>query len=195
VSQRVIGELLADAFDRIITVDAHLHRTKSLGAVFPGIETDDLSATPAIVEALSAAANAPQTIIVGPDEESECWVRDLAGRLGLPHMVAKKVRHGDRDVEISFADRRLIAESNVLLLDDMASSGGTIIACAQALQSAGTRSIDVVITHALFGPETAASFVAAGIRSVRSTDSVPHPSNAFELAEVLARALARELGP
>jgi ribose-phosphate pyrophosphokinase len=195
VSQKVIGKLVAEAFDRVITVDAHLHRTKSLAAVFPRIEADELSATPALAKALFQFAHAPQTIIVGPDEESEGWVRDLAGRLGLVHTVARKVRRGDRSVEISFPDSQSISGCNVLLLDDMVSSGGTIVACAKALRTANCQSIDVVITHALFNPETAASFVAAGIRSVRSADTVPHPSNSIELAEVLAHALACEIRP
>jgi len=44
ISQRAIGDLFAKTFDRVITVEAHLHRTATLNQVFPGIETDNLSA-------------------------------------------------------------------------------------------------------------------------------------------------------
>jgi ribose-phosphate pyrophosphokinase len=44
VSQTVIGKMLAGSFDRVITVDAHLHRTKDIRDVFPGIEAENLSA-------------------------------------------------------------------------------------------------------------------------------------------------------
>ena len=82
VSQKVVGRLLADAVDRVITVDAHLHRTKDIHAVFPGIEADNLSAMPAIAEGLRAGFD-PKTVVVGPDEESQAWVSDLAARLGV----------------------------------------------------------------------------------------------------------------
>ena len=49
---RLAGPDAAKLVDRVITVDAHLHRTASLGDVFPGIEAEDLSAMPAIAAAL-----------------------------------------------------------------------------------------------------------------------------------------------
>ena len=52
ISQKVIGRLLAGSVDRVITVDAHLHRTKNIRDVFPGIDAENLSAMPAIADAL-----------------------------------------------------------------------------------------------------------------------------------------------
>jgi len=193
VSQKVIGNLLAEAFDRIITVDAHLHRTANIRDVFSGIEADDLSAMPAVAETLRTGIDR-QTVVVGPDEESRPWVSDLAARLGLDFAVARKSRRGDRAVEITFPDPARLANRPVLLVDDIVSSGATLSACAKALQSAGATSIDAVITHALFPPELVGALFAAGICSVKSTDSVPHPTNAIALDGVLAEALRKECG-
>jgi ribose-phosphate pyrophosphokinase len=194
ISQKVIGRLLADAFNRIVTVDAHLHRTKNIQNVFPGIEADNLSAMPAIADALRAIGVDPGTVVVGPDEESRRWVGDLADRLGLAHTVAKKERRGDRSVDIALADPNLIAGRPVLLVDDIVSSGGTLIACAKKLASAGAAAIDAIITHALFPAELTGAFTRAGIRSVRSTHSVPHPTNAIALDDILTAALRDEIG-
>jgi ribose-phosphate pyrophosphokinase len=191
ISQKVVGPLLAQSFDRIVTVDTHLHRTKDIGAVFPGVEAANLSATPAIAEALRAGFDR-QTVIVGPDEESRVWVRDLAARLGVSHAVARKSRRGDRSVEIAFADANLFAGRPALVVDDIVSSGGTLIACAKALRAAGASAIDAVVTHALFPPELVGALFAVGIRSVKSTDSVPHPTNAIALDGILAEALRKE---
>ena len=120
------------------------------GRSFPGIEAENLSAMPAIANSLRPTGIDPATIVVGPDAESRPWVSDLAGRLGLAHMVAQKIRHGDRSVEIAFADPVSVAGRPVLLVDDIVSSGGTLIACARALTAAGATAIDAVITHALF---------------------------------------------
>jgi ribose-phosphate pyrophosphokinase len=193
ISQKVIGRLLAGAVDRVVTVDAHLHRTKDIGDVFPGIEADDLSAMPAIAQTLQASNFDPATVVVGPDEESRPWVSDLAGRLGTQHAVARKTRRSDRSAEISFADPSLFAGRPALLVDDIVSSGGTLTACARALHAAGARTIDAIVTHALFAPELIGKLFEAGIRSVKSTDSVAHPSNAIALDQLLADALRREL--
>jgi ribose-phosphate pyrophosphokinase len=64
---------------------------------------------------------------------------------------------------------------------------------AKMLKSAGATGIDAIVTHALFSPDMIAAFAQAGIRSVRSSDSVPHPTNAIALDEILAAALWREM--
>ncbi len=192
ISQKAVGQLISGIVDRVITVDAHLHRTPDIRAVFPGIEAEDLSAMPAIANSLRAAGIDPATIVTGPDAESGPWVSDLAGRLGLAHMVARKIRRGDRSVEIAFTDPASVAGRPVLLVDDIVSSGGTLIACAKALTAAGATAVDAVITHALFPHAMAATFRDAGIRSVRSTSSVPHPTNAIPLDDIFAAALRGE---
>ena len=193
ISQRAIGRLIAATVDRVITVDAHLHRTTDIKAVFPGIEADNLSAMPAIADVLRITGIDPTTIVVGPDAESRPWVGDLAAQLGLAHTVAQKIRGGDRSVEIEFAEATLIAGRPVLLFDDIVSSGGTLIACAKALRAAGAKTIDAVVTHALFPSEMAIKFAGAGIRSIRSTSSVPHPTNAIPLDDIFATALRGEM--
>jgi len=193
ISQKAVGRLLAATVDRVITVDAHLHRTTDIRAVFPGIEAENLSAMPAIANALRITGINPATIVVGPDSESRPWVSDLAGQLGLAHTVARKIRRGDRAVEIGFAEPASVAGRPVLLVDDIVSSGGTLIACAKALSAAGAKAIDAVITHALFPQEMAIEFADAGIRSIRSTSSVPHPTNAIPLDDIFATALRSEI--
>ncbi len=193
ISQQVIGPLLARCFDRVVTVDAHLHRTPDIASVFPGIQSDNLSAIPAISEALRKRGLDPATIVVGPDAESRPWVSDLAGRLGLSHTVATKTRRGDRSVAIEFQDQACISGRPALIVDDIVSSGGTIIACAKALNAAGATTVDAVVTHALFPQAAFEEMVSAGIRSIRSTRSVPHFTNAIALDELFFDALKGEL--
>jgi ribose-phosphate pyrophosphokinase len=193
ISQKVIGPLLAGCFDRVITFDAHLHRTPDLATVFPGIRSDNLSAIPAISDALGRFGLDPATVVIGPDAESLPWVSDLAGRLRLSHAVAGKVRRGDRSVAVEFQDTAPIAGHPVVIVDDIVSSGGTIIACANALAAAGATSIDAVVTHALFPDDIFREMLRSGIRSIRSTHSVPHSTNAIALDALLADALNDEM--
>jgi ribose-phosphate pyrophosphokinase len=147
---------------------------------------------PAIADAMRVTGFDPRTVVVGPDEESRTWVADLAARLGVTHTVARKARRGDRLVDISLADSPAIAGRPALLVDDIVSSGGTLMTCAKALAAAGAETIDAIVTHALFPQDLVDEFARAGIRSVRSTDSVAHPTNAVALDGVLAGALQNE---
>jgi len=128
-------------------------------------------------------------VVVGPDAESQPWVSKLAGELEIAFAVAQKTRRGDRSVEVALPDSTIVAGRPVLLVDDIVS----LIACARSLLAAGARSVDAVITHALFPADATTEFVRAGIRSVRSTTSVPHPTNAIPLDGLLADALRIEL--
>ena len=193
ISQCAIGTLLANTFDRVITVDAHLHRTPSLAAVFPGIEADNLSAAPAIEALLRAETVAPTTVVIGPDEESRSWVADIASRLGLTYLVARKIRRSDRSVQIAFGDATLLVGRPVLFVDDIVSSGGTLTACAEMIAASGASSVEAIVVHALFPPALMTTFGHAGIRSIRSTNSVAHPTNAISLDDLLARALRHEV--
>lgn len=193
ISQKVIGPLLARCIDRVVTVDAHLHRTPNITAVFPSIQSDNLSAMPAISDALRKAGLDPATIVAGPDAESLPWVRDLAGRLGLSYTVARKTRRGDRSVAIEFKDKACFVGRPALIVDDIVSSGGTMIACAKALTAAGATAIDAVVTHALFPEAACQQMTSSGIRSIRSTRSVSHSTNAIALDDLFADALKGEL--
>ena len=194
ISQKAVGRFLAGLVDRVITVDAHLHRTANIHDVFPGIEADNLSAMPAIADSLQAVGLDPRTVVVGPDAESRPWVSELATRLGVAHAVAQKTRRGDRSVEVALTDPRVVQGRPVLLVDDIVSSGGTLVGCARNIIEAGAISVDAIVTHALFPPDTIGELVRAGIRSIRSTSSVPHPTNAIALDGVLAAALRNEIG-
>jgi ribose-phosphate pyrophosphokinase len=193
ISQKAIGRLLASIADRIITVDAHLHRTHDIASVFPGVESVNLSAMPVIADTLRMADIDPATVVVGPDAESRLWISNLADRLGLRFTVARKVRRGDRSVEIGFDEPGLIAGRPVLVVDDIVSSGGTMIACANALCSAGAATIDAIVTHALFPAALCHDMAQADIRSIRSTHSVPHSTNAIILDDLYVSALRNEM--
>ena len=78
---------------------------------------------------------------------------------------------------------------NVVLLDDVASSGRTLAAAAQQALAAGAATVDVAVTHALFAGDALAVIAAAGVGRVWSTDCISHPSNAIAMAPCLAQAL------
>ena len=186
VSQKVIGQFLADLFDAVITVDPHLHRVATLAEAVPVAQASVLSGAPLLADLI--ATHLPQALLVGPDEESAQWIAQAAARHGFDHAVCHKIRHGDRDVQIALPDISVQGRC-VVLLDDVASSGHTLAGAARLLLSAGAASVDVAVTHALFAGDALQVIKDAGVGRVWSTDCITHPSNAVSMAEHIARAL------
>jgi ribose-phosphate pyrophosphokinase len=187
ISQRHIGALLAALFDRAIAVDPHLHRISSLADILPATVAVTVSAAPAIGDFLRRRAAG--ALLVGPDEESAQWVRTAAETASLEWAVARKVRSGDRRVAVAIPDVD-VRDRRVVLVDDMISTGRTLAEAARKLRHAGATRVDVAATHALFAEHAARVLEAAGVRSIWTTDSVRHPTNAIRLARLLADALA-----
>ena len=185
VSQRIIGRLLAERFDAVVTVDPHLHRVAKLADAVPARRAIALSAAP-LIGAFYAARNT-QPLLLGPDSESEQWVKRAAGG-SLGHAVCTKHREGDNDVRIELPAIPL-AGRHVVLLDDVASTGGTLVECARQAVSAGAARVDAAVTHALLDAAALARLAAAGVAEFVSTDTVPHPSNRIAVAGLIAAAL------
>ncbi|HLF58939.1 MAG TPA: ribose-phosphate diphosphokinase [Alphaproteobacteria bacterium] len=193
VSQMLVGRLLGQSFDAVIAVDPHLHRIRKLStAVKHGTA---ISAAPAFVELLRKEKAPPETVIVGPDAESESQVRRLAEPLGLSFMTAEKRRRGDREVSIRLPRTPSLKGRPVVLFDDMVSTGATLCQCAVLALQAGAASVEALAVHALFGPGETGAFEAAGIKRLRSSDSLTHPTNAVFLAPLIAAALGRARRP
>ncbi|WP_374307706.1 ribose-phosphate diphosphokinase [Dongia sp.] len=193
VSQKVIGKFIADHFDALVTVDPHLHRTASLQQIMPGIATRIVPAAGTLSATLASDAT-PDTLLVGPDTESRPWVEEVAAPLGLQVLVGAKRRLGDRDVDLSIANVEMAAGRPVILVDDLISSGATLLRCAALARAAGARRIEVLATHCLAGQADLQALLAGGIARVRSTDTVPGPTAAVSMVPAIAAALRGLIG-
>jgi ribose-phosphate pyrophosphokinase len=187
VSQRIVGRMLAERFDRVVTVDPHLHRVSDLGEAIPSGNPLALSAAALIARFLQAQLRAP--LIVGPDSESEQWVAAIADAAGFDGVACAKTRTGDREVAIELPSCDMTGR-DVVLVDDVASTGHTLARAAEQCRARGAARVDVAVTHGLFVGEAIDVLRRAGIGNVWSTDSVTHATNAIPLAGLLATALA-----
>ena len=186
VSQRIVGALLARRFDTLITVDPHLHRTHRLEEAVPVRRAIALTAAPVMAEWLGRREGTP--LLIGPDEESLQWVKAIAEPCGLDYGVARKTRLGDRQVRVDLPDRQF-AGRDVVLVDDVASTGQTLAEAARQISALGASSIAVLVSHALFVDDALQQLRNAGAGEVCSTDSVAHETNRLHLDTMLAEAL------
>lgn len=191
VSQRWIGAWLASLFDGLITVDPHLHRVARLQQVLPDTCCEVVSAAP--LAGRLARATFADPVLVGPDQESRQWLEQAAnGDPTLDCLVATKKRASDRKVRLKLPDFQF-RERDVIVIDDIASTGHTLAECARIARQRGARDVKAIVTHALFPPADGLPDGCQALSDIWSTDSIPHPSNRIRLAEPIARACARVL--
>lgn len=188
VTAASFAELLSSCFDALVTVDPHLHRLGSLDQVY-AIPTEVVHAAEPI--ATWIAQTVKQPLLIGPDAESEQWVREVARILECPFVVGHKDRFGDRDVQVTLPDLNPFAEYQPVLLDDIISTGHTMIEALGALQSQTSGPITVVAIHAVFADEAIGALERAGAGTIATCNTIPHASNQIDMAPQLAACIRR----
>jgi ribose-phosphate pyrophosphokinase len=181
VTSRQVARLLSDAFDWIVTIDPHLHRYGSLGEIYT-IPTRVLHAAPMISQWVEKNIASP--LIIGPDSESEQWVSAVAKNANAPFTVLEKVRRGDRDVEISVKNLDRLQGRTAVLIDDIISTGRTMIQAVRHVVQHGSAPPVCIAVHGLFSDDADRALAGLGARVV-TCNTIPHPTNAIDVGPVL----------
>ncbi|MBA6291273.1 ribose-phosphate diphosphokinase [Colwellia sp. MB3u-70] len=196
VSQKIMGNLLAAYFDSVITIDPHLHRINNLSEAIPITQACALHATGAMSQFLQQHFSQP--VLIGPDEESEQWVKAIAQPHQWPYVIAKKARFGDKNVAVSLNTQdknniKAVSLSNrdVIIVDDIASTGKTLEQAVKQIQQQSPMSISIIVTHAFFVDNALTRLKDMGVTNIWSSDSVLHSTNAFSIIDTLARQLKK----
>ena len=175
--------------NEVYTIDMHGHRVVKLSDVFK-IPARNLSAVPMLVDYIEKTCPMQKPLIIGPDAEAEQWARVAAERLRTDYDVFEKKRHGDRQVEV----RPRTANANgrdVLIVDDIISTGGTIVEALKALFAQGARTINVACTHPILAGDALKRIQEAGAKNVIGTDTVPSPISRVSVAPLIAEQVRK----
>ena len=186
ITSRLFAQLLSNTFDGLVTVDPHLHRYTTLDEIYT-IPTRVEHAAPAVARWIYSNVNRP--LIVGPDSESEQWVREVADMAGAPCIVLSKTRRGDRDVEITVPELAPGRAHTPVLVDDIISTARTMIETIAHLIEAGYQRPVCIGVHAVFAGDAYEALQNAGAADVVTCDTVAHPSNRIDLTDVLAQGV------
>lgn len=190
VTSSIVGAMLSRCLDWLVTVDPHLHRWSSLEQVY-SIPTRVVPAAPDIASWLVASVSDP--FLVGPDAESAQWVEAVARAADAPFAVLEKTRRGDRDVSISSLDRAVYRERTPVVLDDIISTGGTMIECVSQLACEPSWPALCIGTHAVFAPGAHESLLACGVRGIVTCNTIEHATNGIDVLGRLGDAAAEML--
>ncbi len=189
VTSNHFAALISGEFDRLITIDPHLHRHHALREIYT-IPAIALHTTSLLIEWITQNVRHPY--IIGPDIESEQWMKDVAESIHAPFVVLQKQRRGDRNVKIAIPDLKDSQGHTMVLIDDIVASGRTMIEAAEGLLKKGNAKPVCVVVHPLFAND---AFVKLSHLSamIASTDTVPHASNKIAVASLLAQAIRDSL--
>lgn len=182
--------LISNAVDWLVTVEPHLHRYRSLGEIY-SIPSRVVSAMPSI--AVWIRDNVDRPVLIGPDAESAQWVLAVASELRAPHIILDKVRRGDREVDVSVPDLGEFPEHTPVLIDDIISTGRTMIEPVGHVLRAGLRAPVCIGVHAIFSGSAFADLCAAGAARVVTCNTVAHESNAIFVDDAVAASVRESL--
>jgi len=189
LSVQLVAKLIeVSGTDRLISVDAHLHRLAGLNEIFT-IPTVNLTAMPLLAEYYRDEYGSANAVVVGPDSESEQWAKIVSGILSVDYVVLNKERLGDRKVRIT--GPLPVKGKKVVLVDDIVSTGKTIAGAIGKLKAGGARTVDVLVTHAILVEGALSSLRKAGLSRLISTDTVQRPTSKVSVAGIMAEALKR----
>lgn len=186
VTSEYFAKLLSSHVDRLITVDPHLHRRVSMKEIY-SIPCEVLHADVLISQWVKK--NIPNALLIGPDSESEQWVSEVAKNAGVPFIVLQKIRHGDRDVEVSVP---LVEENKnytPVLVDDIISTAGTMIETVGLLKNAGMKAAVCIGVHAVFAGNAYEDLIRSGVSKVVTCNTILHESNAIDIGELIIQHL------
>ena len=180
-SAKIMCKLLDMNCDRVITVDIHKE------SVLDNFTCPhrDLKAAKPIADYF---AEKGIDIVLSPDIGAAGRAKEVADYMGLPHDHLNKTRLSGTDVKIAPAEAD-VAGKKVLIVDDMISTGGTIVAASAALKEAGASSVYVACTHGLFVNNALERFTGATVESVLSCNTLNNAVSHISVAGLVADAI------
>ncbi len=184
-SQGIIAKLIGKYIDSVYIVDPHLHRRFSLGQIFK-ISAKKITTNILIAEYIEKHLKNP--VIIGPDEESYRWARNVAEMIGAESRILKKKRYSSYHVEVKLNKKIYLGNKNVVIVDDIVSTGHTIIEAAKLLRKLGAKNIYCICVHGIFVDDALKKLKKEKIKVV-STNTILNPVARIDISGLVATEL------
>ena len=188
VSMALVAKLIETVgTNRLITVDIHSPASLS----YFTIETQNISAVDLLADyaAVNIKPNAP--IVVSPDMGGAKRAAEFAMMLGTD-MVALTKSRDKNTAEVFIEEKELnsnVVGRDLILLDDMISTGESIVEACRFLRRYKPNKIYAICTHALLIGDATTRIKAAGVEEIISTNSVPGTNAKVDLAPLISTQL------
>jgi ribose-phosphate pyrophosphokinase len=188
ITAKLVANLITQAGAmRVLTMDLHSPQIQG----FFDIPFDHLFAAPVLIEYFEQK-ELQDLVVVSPDIGSVKMARAFAKRLGAGLAIVDKRRPRSDVSEVV----NLIGEvegKTALIIDDVTTTGGTLVQAADAVAKEGARSVYAGITHGMFCSDALERIERSSIAELAVTDSVPHDTHTLP-AKVRTLSIAQLLG-
>ena len=193
ITAKLVANLLSTAgADRVITVDLHAGQIQG----FFDIPMDNLYAVNIFVDYF-LKLKLPNLVVVSPDVGGIKTARAYSKKLSASLAIVDKRRINDEEAEVI----NILGEvenKNVVIVDDIISSGGTIVEGVRALKDKGVKDIYCAVTHAVLSGPAIDRIDKAPIKELVVTDTIPitdgkrHPKiKVLSVASLLGETIRR----
>ncbi|MGM0378702.1 MAG: ribose-phosphate pyrophosphokinase [Bacillota bacterium] len=193
ISAKLVANLITEAgADRVLTMDLHASQIQG----YFDIPVDHLLGVPILAKYLKKK-DLDDLVLVSPDLGSVTRTRDLAEKLDVPLAIIDKRRPKANEVEVMnvIGD---IKDKNVLLIDDMIDTAGTITSGANALKDMGAKDVYACCTHGVFSGPAFDRIENSVIKELVTLDTIYNPKigkidkiTSLSVAPVFGEAIKR----
>ena len=183
ITVNLVTKILASlGTTKLITVDSH--SPKVLNCSFATI---DLTAIPSLSAYVKKNMTINNPIVVSPDEGGIERAKKFARLINANILSLVKTR--DRftgDVSISLSEELPLKKRTALIVDDMISTGTSVIKAIELLKKNNIGDVYVICTHALLVDDAKEKLLKAGIKEILSTNSIPNEFAKVDLSSVIS---------
>ena len=191
ITAKLVANLLTHAgADRVITMDLHAPQIQG----FFDIPVDHLYSSAVLLKYFKKR-KIPNLAVASPDVGGIKMARAYAKRLEAELIVIDKRRPRENHAEVMNIIGE-VKEKNILIVDDIIDTGGTLTNAVQALQEAGASDVYSACTHAVLSGRALERIESSKLRQILVTDSIPlrtpsHKVEVLSVAEIFAEAMKR----
>ncbi len=185
-SNRIMAALLTCA-DRILVIDPHLQRISRLSEIFR-ISAKSISANQILANHIKK--NIKDPVILGPDWESFQWAEKIAEKINVQSTVLRKKRYTSRSVKIKLKGKvSNLKGRNVVIIDDIISSGHTMIEVIKQAKKMGAKTITCLAVHGIFAEKAYSKMKKAGATRIITTNTIQNKASKLDVSGVVAEEL------
>ena len=186
ITMSIVANMLkAAGASKVIVVDIH----SKMALNHFKIAARNVSAIPELVKYFKKL-NLKDPLVVSPDLGGIARARDFANQFGAKFIALKK--HRDRKtgmVEIRSKNQKQVKGRDLVLVDDMISTGGSIVKAAEFLKKQKCRNIYAACTHALLIGDAEKRIRKAGVSKIVSTNTIPGKTGLVDVSPIIAKAI------
>ena len=181
----VVGKLLrAAGVKKVLTVDIH----SKIALKELKISSENVSAMNVLVKHFKKL-KMKEPLVISPDMGGQERAKKFANLLKTDFIALKKHRDRKTGKVNILSDRVNVKNRDLVLVDDMISTGGSIVKATQFLKKQKCRRVFVACTHALLVNDAAKKIKKAGVSQIVSTNTIPGESAKVDVSRVIADAL------